>query len=291
MNRLQKLISTLCRPLFLCHLVFFSALVLSSCADLRFSPYQTNVDFGRKNSNGHNIGRLETGLENHLQTHSSIYPLRIALLGDTHNYYDNFSAVVGKINNDDEVDLVIQVGDITNLGLLEEYEWAYDIFSRIRRPFLVVIGNHDAISFGKDIYSELFGSYNFSFVYGEIHFIFFNNNDLEFRPASIDYSWLKKQLLHRREELIKIVVSHIPPWADRSFRSTQKFEEILVNHGVELSLHGHTNRGFQEHESGSTFIGAGDVRSRRYGYLDILNNRQALYREFGGQANQYNINF
>ncbi len=244
--------------------------IILSCENPRFSPWQTNVPSHLKNSNIRNMQKL--------QDRPATYPIGIALIGDTHNYYRNFDTVVENINQESRTDLVIQIGDMTNFGLLEEYEWAYKIFSKIQRPFFAVVGNHDAISLGKGIYKQLFGDYNFSFEYGNIHFIFFNNNDLEF--DQIDYPWLERQLEYNRDNLVKIVVSHIPPWSNRSFRSTQTFENILINHGVVISLHGHTGRGFHRHEAGPIFIGAGDARSESYGYLEFPDTNTAIYKEF-----------
>ena len=249
-------------------ILFLLLTLVFSCESPKFSPWQTNVPSHLKNSNARNLQKL--------RTRPSDYPVRIALIGDTHNYYKNFDAVVHNINQDNRVDFVIQVGDVTNYGLLEEYEWSYKIFSKIQAPFFVVVGNHDAISSGKDIYKKLFGDYNFSFVFGNIHFIFFNNNDVEYRQ--VDYRWLKRELEHNQGTLKKVVISHIPPWADRSFRSTQALEDILVNHGMVISLHGHTGRSYK-HVTDAIFIGAGDVRSQRHGYLEFLNTNAAVYEE------------
>ena len=110
--------------------------------------------------------------------------LRFVLTGDTQRHYDETTDFVDNINHLDDIDFVIHGGDMTDFGLSREYEWMYDIMNKLNVPFVSLIGNHDVLGHGKDVYLEVFGDYNFSFISHRTRFICLNTNALEFDYAT-----------------------------------------------------------------------------------------------------------
>lgn len=67
-----------------------------------------------------------------------------------------FNEMVKKINGI-EPDLVIHSGDITQDGLLDEYELAREKLKQIEADLVIIPGNHDARNVGYKLYPDFFG--------------------------------------------------------------------------------------------------------------------------------------
>ncbi len=74
---------------------------------------------------------------------------RLVILGDPHlpgRFIEKKEKVLETINSWEDVDMVIAVGDIcSDWGSDEEYRAAEDFFSRLKKPFFPIAGNHDYI--------------------------------------------------------------------------------------------------------------------------------------------------
>lgn len=107
----------------------------------------------------------------------------------------------------------------------------------------MVVGNHDLVSNGNDSYLEMFGNYNFSFIYGRHKFIFINTNsrEYEFNGKVPDILWLENELIPSDEFERAVVVFHTPPF-DNDFDSEleQPFVNALIRHkNILFVTHGH----------------------------------------------------
>lgn len=119
---------------------------------------------------------------------------KFVAIGDTHDDYSALSAAVAAINTRDDVAFVIVAGDQTDQGLLREFELTRDELARLDVPYVTVIGNHDALSNGPEVYRRMYGPFDYSFEIGAVKFIVFNSNSLEF-PGDVvpDRAWLERQ--------------------------------------------------------------------------------------------------
>ncbi len=74
---------------------------------------------------------------------------RLVILGDPHlpgRFIEKKEAVLETINSWEDTEMVISVGDIcSDFGSDEEYREAEIFFSRLKKPFFPVAGNHDYI--------------------------------------------------------------------------------------------------------------------------------------------------
>jgi 3',5'-cyclic AMP phosphodiesterase CpdA len=92
--------------------------------------------------------------------------IRIIQFGDTHFTrraafdYDAFKKGV-RILNTIDADYCIHVGDITQEGLVEDYDLASLLMPAIARPVLSIPGNHDVKNVGWVLYERYFGERNF----------------------------------------------------------------------------------------------------------------------------------
>lgn len=202
-----------------------AALALASCMDP--TPFGTDTQ-------DHDLNRANS--EQLLATPGS-GPLRFVAIGDTHDAYDELARTVEHINSRDDVDFVVHVGDVTNLGLLKEFEWTQEALSRLTMPVFVVLGNHDAISSGKEVYRNMYGDFDFAFLYEQHKFVFFNSNSVEFSDQAPNRAWLEAQLSDLQGADSAILVTHQDL---RSFVGLGAYYEALIRvHPVRLVVHGH----------------------------------------------------
>src|ERR1043165_4845156 len=103
----------------------FSPLLLASC--MQPTPFGTDAE--EHDLNAVNVARL--------LARESAGPLRFVALGDSHQAYDELERTVEQINARTDIDLVVHVGDISNLGLLQEFEWTERVLARLNVPVLV----------------------------------------------------------------------------------------------------------------------------------------------------------
>ncbi len=208
--------------------------LLTSC--INYSPYEIDVDAEDRNMNDKNIQLLTT---NGLKGDTAVF----AFIGDTQRFYDETNLIVQKINQDPKIEFVIISGDLSDFGLNLEFEEMLEVLKRLNVPFLSVIGNHDFLYNGEFIYQEMFGDFNYTFLYKGFKFIMINTNSREsqFNGLVPDIEWLNNELSKTNEYKNALVVGHVPPY-DRDFDTSLEtaFSETLVKwKKTLLSLNGH----------------------------------------------------
>lgn len=169
-------------------------------------------------------------------------PFAFVALGDTHDDYDDLEDVVAVLRERSDVHFLVHSGDLTNRGLLAEFAWVKHELDELDVPYLTTLGNHDALSRGQQIYREMFGPYDYSFVYGGVKLVFYNANTLEFPGEAPRRDWLRAQVsdLGGAERLM--LVGHVPPQSSEDLPGgdTRRFyEEIATEHDIALWIHGH----------------------------------------------------
>lgn len=211
---------------------FLVLLFLNACDSVfEFSPYQANVKEAYLNQNATNIGALY--LKNTTNVADSFSFITIA---DSHNYFKDLEDAVDKINQLDDVDFVVHLGDFANLGLLREFEIYSDILKNLNKPIITCIGNHDYLSNGEKIYEQMYGDFNFTIDYKGIHFVFFDATRFESRKRP-DMNWLATNL---DKETPNVILSHVPPFADQYLEEdTRRYKKIVENNRMIVSIHGH----------------------------------------------------
>lgn len=200
----------------------------------------------------------------------------IAFIGDSQRFYDEVEKFTAAVNTRPGVDLVIIAGDISDFGLLAEFEWITKRLDKLKRPYIGVVGNHDVLANGEAVFQRMFGPLNDSFVYDGIRFVLHNTNSREYLSENVpDLAWLETQLAPDAEARFTIAVSHVPPY-DKDFNRNleKRYHELFVNTpGFLLSLHGHIHRhtdGFP-YDDGIRYITSHYLEERQFTLLKIHN--------------------
>ncbi|MBQ7984348.1 MAG: metallophosphoesterase family protein, partial [Bacteroidales bacterium] len=175
-----------------------------------------------------------------------------------------------------DADFVIHCGDISNEGLSKEYEFTWDIMDGIRLPYLTVIGNHDLVANGRSIYKKMFGEENYTYVYKNCKFVFFDDNVWENTVKDPDFEWMEKELSDTLGQYTHVfLVCHVP-YTDEMFFPTQKhaFKNIIEKSTVNLCIQGHRHhpeiiRDTVNENRIITYLITGSVHDRQLRRLDI----------------------
>ncbi|WP_283787885.1 metallophosphoesterase family protein [Bermanella sp. WJH001] len=203
-------------------------LVLSGC-DYEVSPWSTDAECSNEVSIERNIERLkayeqEVGVRSEYQ---------VAIISDPQQYPGTFEDLIKHVNTLPEVDFILLTGDLADTGVKAEYEWVCKVMEKAKQPIFAVIGNHDALAFGKEIWAKVFGPEDYSFTYQNSKFIAYNDNKYEFENVP-DRDWLAAEAAGDDQRDYTMVFSHIPPW-DFDLPLSQELKDL----GVDLGVHGH----------------------------------------------------
>lgn len=243
---------------------------LPSCYfDLEYSPYMTNVD--HKNLITANLARLK-GIESDRPSGGAF---RIGLMSDTHHFFSETKEVVRIFNARNDLDFVIVIGDTTDMGLLREFNWSYDVIRKLNCPFIMVVGNHDCLDHGIEIFTKMYGPLNYVFSFLGTDFICFNNNNWE--SGDPDYGWLERAAASSAAER-RILLSHI----DNSNGAFHRFGQSMIDRFnrivgeyFDLAIHGHAHE--QSSEAVITEVPRYQIGSPGYGHYMLLSYENGVY--------------
>jgi 3',5'-cyclic-AMP phosphodiesterase len=167
---------------------------------------------------------------------------KIALISDTHNYYEDLHDLINTINKNGPYAFVIVTGDITNQGLLEEFAKTKEYLNGLWSPYLVVPGNHDLLSNGNKVFANYFGETDFSLVHKDVEYFFFNNNNWESGGTIPDMTSIESKLRASASPL-KFLIAHISPDDPKRFTQEQvsQWLEFVNTYKVDYFIHGHNH--------------------------------------------------
>lgn len=214
----------------------FICMMCQGCDMLESHPYDVNVR-GDKHLTDKNISRIENSL-------AGKHSFAFAMISDTQRGYEETADFVKAINAHGDIDFVVHGGDLTEYGATREFEWQRDIMARLHIPYVSVIGNHDCIATGIDVYRTIFGPLNYSFSAGDVKFICLNTNALEFDYSSAipDFGFLRHELDIMEPDIRRtIVLMHAGPYSDQFNNNVASdFHRILKDFpNLQFCIYGH----------------------------------------------------
>ncbi len=211
-------------------------LLLSACDLFDVHPYDGKVD-GETGLNAKHIAQIEQALEGDTT-------FRFAVISDTQRWDDDTEDEVESINARGDVDFVVHCGDITDFGITKEFEWQRDILNKLNMPYVLIIGNHDTLGSGREVWRTMFGPENFAFIAGNTRFICLDTNALEydFDLSIPDFSFIESYI---GDSLCAntVVCMHAGPYSEQFDNNVAKpFEAYIMqlNHPI-FCLYGHSH--------------------------------------------------
>ena len=256
-------------------LILLPLMLLASCKDLfQYSPNEVRLEEAEKNLNEKNISKLKSK--------STGEPIKFIVTGDSQRFYEELDAFVDHVNRLDDISFVLLNGDISDFGLNREFKWVNDRLSRLKVPYITIIGNHDMLANGRLIYNQMFGPENFSFQIGSSKFICLNSNSEEvgFDGSLPNMSWLDSELGHCQEQKNVFVFSHVPPFSaafDQNLK--ESYHEAIQNSGkVRLSIHGHQHSFTISRPYGESidYLVVGSMEKRNYGLVTVTDDKYEI---------------
>ncbi len=245
-------------------------LSLISCSDqVSYSPYDSDVDRDHLNMNEVKM------ISNMALPESDTF--RFALLSDIHDNYDDLSDAIKRLNKHTDLNFIACCGDITNSGLVQQFEWYVDIINKSKYPIISVIGNHDYRSNGCRVYKKTFGPSDFSFEAGNYKFVIFDNVVWENDNRSPKFDWLTDQLSN--SELPHVILTHIPVWDNQMTGiNSLVFRNIVNADNTILCCHGHTHEYADTCYNGIHTIVSEAINDREYYVISLVGNQSFFKR-------------
>jgi 3',5'-cyclic AMP phosphodiesterase CpdA len=226
---------------------------------LEYSPHALPTDERHRDLNLKAIARLAAT--------PAPEAVRFAIVGDTQKSFDEAEEVVRLINARDDVSFVIQAGDFTHLGLLDEFVLMHDVFRRLDVPYLVVVGVHEFFANGEDIFRRMYGPFDLAFTFGRVRVVLLDTNSIMvgFGAGVPDLGWLAAQIAPGPDHDEVVVVSHVAP-GDPDFDPALRdgYHAALRDAGAKASIHAHAHRYRSWEEDGVQYRVADSVNHRSY---------------------------
>lgn len=258
-----------------------------SCSPMRFSPFSDQVETNLSNVNSSNIARLQQDITTKSASSQSI---KFALVTDSHANYSDLEKVVTTLNQQN-IDFTVHLGDMTDLGMAVEYDAVTSLMNRLSKPWLSVIGNHDAIGNGRHIYRKIFGPYNQSFELGNFKFIIFNNNKLDFYSEGVELQALKNEISQSTKPVV--LFQHADPFNADNFNQSDLalIQEIINEPNLVAVFHGHLHH-FSRKFYGKTVVQQiHRTEEEAYGLVELNNDSMIINLCKGGRCEESRISF
>ena len=246
--------------------------ILSSSCKKLFSYSANEIQLGEKDrdQNIKNIERLQSKGQND--------SFRFVVISDCQRFYEEMDEFVEKINRYPDISFVVLNGDMTDFGLRSEYQWMSERLQKLSFPFLVVIGNHDMLGNGRELYKQMFGPENFGFSYSGYKFIALNSNSREvgYNGSLPDTSWLQQELSSTPSQEKIFVIAHLAPFSGDFHRSLeQAYVRILANNGnVVYSIHGHEGIAYlgQPYGPAVNYLVVNSIKEKSFVLINVNSN-------------------
>ncbi|MFT3903081.1 MAG: metallophosphoesterase [Niabella sp.] len=154
--------------------------------------------------------------------------------------------------------------------------------NKLKVPYVALIGNHDLLANGEEIFVKVFGIENFSFIAGETKFICLNTNALELdysRPIP-DFQFIRGQLNENDSVKNTVFAMHAPPFSEQFNNNVADVfhDEIKKFPNLLFCLNGHNHRREEKtlFNDGVFYYGVPNIAKRQY-YIFTITNEEYSY--------------
>lgn len=230
---------------------------------MEYHPYDTRVT-GRTGINAVNAEQIA-------KTCRGRSDCRFAMISDTQRRYDETEDAVAALNARGDLDFVIHGGDLSDFGATKEFLWQRDLLEKLTMPYVVLLGNHDCLGTGEDVYKTVFGEPNFAFTAGTTRFICLNTNAMEYDYSNPvpDFEFIEHELTTLSSEVERTVFAmHVRPYEFQFNNNVAKIFEQYVSQfpHAEFCIFGHEHRVMVEElfGDGVIYYGCPNIGKRQY---------------------------
>ena len=238
-------------------------LFAGGCDLVEYHPYDTRIT-GRTGINAANARRIDEACAGRRS-------IRFALVSDTQRWYDHTRDAVASINRLEGIGFVIHCGDLSDFGATKEFLWQRDILEGLRVPYVCLLGNHDCLGTGEEVFAEVFGPPDFAFTAGPVRFVCLNTNAMEFdysRPVP-DFGFIGRELEHFPSGVGRTVFAmHVQPGEFQFNNNVARVFEWYLNQfpGLECCLfgHGHHMAALDLFGDGVMWYAVSSIEKRQY---------------------------
>lgn len=231
---------------------------------------------------------------------------RIVQISDTHisrygQFLENiFDRAIKRINDlDPAPEIVVHTGDLTDNGVLADYELAIEKMKSIRPKVIVAPGNHDERNYGQSLFRELISPLEYDVDMSRCRIFIMNSPEPdrdEGRLGRRRQNYLEDKLGALTKDVVKVIVFHhhlVPvPYSGREMNVLEDAGDILdlvLKHNVNLVLMGHRHVRRVLQINNTVLVNAGttsSIRTRgRFGHslniIDIDNEGKVDVSELG----------
>ncbi len=243
------------------YLLLLFSLLFVGCDLMDVHPYDGRIK-GKKSIHLNNIARIEQATQGKSQ-------IRFAVISDTQRWFDDMEDEVRSINQRGDIDFVVHCGDMTDFGITKEFDWQQSVMNKLSMPYVVLLGNHDCVGNGKEVYRSMFGKENFTFVAGRTRFICLDTNALEFdfsNPVP-DLNYMESFIGDSTVDNT-IVVMHVRPFSDEFNDNVGNAFQYLIRNFTHplfcLCGHGHTTEVVDLFNDGILYYEIANAEKRQY---------------------------
>ena len=242
--------------------VSLSFLLLSACDMFEVHPYDGKI-VGATNVNAKNIALIEKSFKGK-------DTIRFAYMSDSQRWYDELEAFVKHANTRDDIDFIVHGGDVADFGLTKEFLWQRDILGESKHPYVVVVGNHDYLANGDEIFKKVFGPLNFSFIAGHTKFLCLNTNALEtnYGESIPNFDFLKKERSKEEKYSNTVVVMHAQPTSEQFNNNISDLFQYSIKQFPNLLFcahgHGHNYKEVDVFDDGIIYYQTPNIGKRQY---------------------------
>lgn len=244
-------------------IVMFTTFALNGCEMIEYHPYDGRVK-GETEINEKNIERIKKSC-------TGKTTIRFAVISDTQRWYDETEDVVEALNKRDDLDFVLHTGDTSDFGATKEFMWMRDILQGLKVPYTVLLGNHDCLGDGLEVFQAIFGRENYSFMAGNVRFVCLNTNALEFdysKPVP-DFTFLEEQI--KKSDPINektVIAMHACPYSEVFNNNVAKPFELYITQFPQLQFcvygHGHQVQVDEIFNDGVLYYQCSNIKKRKY---------------------------
>lgn len=233
------------------------------CEMIEYHPYDARIS-GETDINSKNMKCIEEKCKGKTS-------IRFAVISDTQRWYDETRDVVKILNQRNDIDFVLHAGDMADFGATKEFLWMRDILGGMGIPYITILGNHDCLGDGLEVFNKIFGKENYSFLAGNVRFVCLNTNALEFdysHPIP-DFNFIEGLLTEKNPAHEKTVVTmHACPYSEIFNNNVSKPFELYITQFPKLQFcvygHGHQIAANEIFNDGVLYYQCSNIKKRKY---------------------------